>query len=93
MSGEEEGAGASSLEQDAAAWVVRLSGDDVGEIQWLAFVAWLDDAPADRPDLCRQAFDRAQAVWLSLDQVREGAQAPAPRRSRPPLVAAQAIEH
>ena len=82
MSGEEEAAGASSLEQDAAAWVVRLSGDDVGETEWLAFVAWLDDAPADRPDLRRQAFDRAQAVWLSLDYIQDSA--PAPRRSRPP---------
>ena len=82
MSGEEEAAGASSLEQDAAAWVVRLSGDDVGETEWLAFVAWLDDAPADRPDLRRQAFDRAQAVWLSLDHIQDSARAPAPRRSR-----------
>ena len=69
-----------TLEQDAAAWVVRLSGDNVGETEWLAFVAWLDDAPSERPDLRRQAFDRAQAVWLSLDQLRESA--PGPRRSR-----------
>ena len=55
--------------QAAADWVVRLSGEACGEDEWLAFTAWLDSAPADRPDLHREAFDRAQAVWLSADQL------------------------
>ncbi len=80
MNGEGAGADVSGLVQEAAAWVVRLSGDHVSETEWLAFVAWLDDTPSERPDLRRQAFDQAQTVWLSLDQLRESA--PEPRRSR-----------
>ncbi len=80
MIAEEDGADAASLEQQAAAWVVRLGGEDVGETEWLSFVTWLDKAPLEQPDLHRQAFDRAQAVWLSLEQLRESS--PAPRRRR-----------
>ncbi len=82
MIGRGEEFGEASLEQDAASWAVRLSGDDVAEDAWLAFVAWLDDAPLERPDLHRQAFDRAQAVWLSLEPLHE--RQPASRRARPP---------
>ncbi len=83
MIAEGDGADTASLESEAAAWVVRLGGIDVGEAEWLSFVGWLDEAPPERPDLHRQAFDRAQAVWLSLEQLCESP--PAPRRSRASL--------
>ena len=82
MSGRAEGPEASGLEGQAAGWVVRLSGAEVGEADWLAFIAWLDAAPQDRPDLHREAFDRAQAVWLSLDQLSDAPRRAAPRRLR-----------
>ena len=78
------GADAGDGAQAAADWVVRLSGEACGEADWLAFTAWLDSAPADRPDLHREAFDRAQAVWLAADQLAgvgaAGARRP-PRRT------------
>ena len=80
MIAEGDGADPASLEQEAAAWVVRLSGDDVGEAEWLSFVTWLDKAPFEQPDLHRRVFDRAQTVWLSLEQL--GEKPLAPRRSR-----------
>ena len=71
--------GNEGLGDQAAAWVVRLADDGVQEEDWLAFVAWLDDAPVDRPDERRAAFDRAQAVWLDTDRLT--AAAPNPRRA------------
>ena len=35
-----------------------------------AFTAWLDAAPAREPQLHREAFDRAQQVWLQADGLR-----------------------
>ena len=61
--------GPSDVSDEAAAWVVRLSASDVGEAEWLAFLAWLDDGPPGAADLRRTAFDRAQSVWLALDGV------------------------
>ena len=55
------------LGEEAAAWVVRLAGDEVAEADALAFIAWLDGSPAEAPDRHRQAFDRAQAVWFAAD--------------------------
>jgi transmembrane sensor len=59
---------------EAAAWVVRLSGDRVEEADWLAFADWLERDPV----LHRQAFDRAQAVWLDADGLAQAL--PVPRR-------------
>lgn len=50
--------------------MVRLAREDAGEADWLAFAAWLDATPPDRPGLHRQAFDRAQHVWLQADALR-----------------------
>ena len=86
MSGRAEGPESSGLDGQAAVqaarWVVRLSGAEVGEAEWLAFAAWLDAAPRDRPDLHREAFDRAQAMWFSLDQLSDEPPSHAPRRLR-----------
>ena len=81
-------AGMEDVAQAAAGWVLRLSRDDVGEGDWLAFTAWLDGGPPDQPQLHRTAFDRAQAIWLDLDRVA-GTRAPdarPPYRRRPSAV-------
>ena len=79
--------GRGSEARAAADWVVRLSDAACSEADWLAFAAWLDSAPANRPDLHRQAFDRAQGVWLAADHLAgvwtPGARRP-PRRKRAP---------
>lgn len=59
--------GSSDIAQEAAAWAIRLSAEDAGEADWLAFLAWVDAASPGEADLRRAAFDRAQSVWLALD--------------------------
>lgn len=61
---------ASRLSDQAADWVVRLSGDSAGEADWLAFQDWID---ADgQGEARRAAFDQAQSVWLELDAAAGG---------------------
>lgn len=66
---------------DAASWVVRMSSEEVAADDWLAFTAWLDASPGETPHLRREAFDRAQRVWLEAG--RASVSAPAPAASRP----------
>lgn len=76
---------------DASDWVVRLAQPETDEADWLAFRAWLNAAPANRP-----AFDAAEAIWLELelraDAVRAaiGVDLPAERASLPRRSAASA---
>ncbi|MET0274376.1 MAG: FecR domain-containing protein [Phenylobacterium sp.] len=64
---------------DAADWVVRLQGDDLGAEDALAFDAWLEAST----DNCA-AYDDALAVWMAFgraaDEVADGLRArPKPR--------------
>jgi transmembrane sensor len=64
--------------REAAAWVARLSRDDQGEADWLAFETWLGAASGNRA-----AFDRAQSLWLTLDRQSEAILADLPDRPSP----------
>lgn len=55
-----------SAREQADAWVVRISGDDAGEADWLAFEAWLCAAPGNR-----ELYDEAMALWLEFDERSE----------------------
>lgn len=58
------------LEDEAAAWVVRLQDEEAGETEWLSFDAWLAQSPAHAA-----AYDRALALWHEI-----GHRAPALKR-------------
>jgi transmembrane sensor len=75
----------------AAAWHVRLASEEAVEADWLAFEAWLAEAPENVV-----AYDRVEALWDELGEVAlsasalpdiaatAAADAPAgPRRSQP----------
>jgi transmembrane sensor len=47
---------------EAGAWLARLQRSDVGEADGLAFEAWLDAAPGNRP-----AYRRALSVWQEFE--------------------------
>ncbi|AQR62482.1 hypothetical protein BZG35_13130 [Brevundimonas sp. LM2] len=70
-----------SLIDQASAWVVRLGGDDVTDVDYEALEAWLKVSPDHRP-----AFERAQGLWAALDQDRAALDA-ALTRAAPRLVA------
>ena len=65
---------------EAAAWLARLSRDDVAEGDGLAFEAWLDASPQNRP-----AYQAALSVWHGFDAAADSVQAelasPARRRA------------
>jgi transmembrane sensor len=63
MSGRKQ-TGPEGTRNDAAGWVVRLTGAGAGEAEWLAFSAWLEETPGGR-----EAYDAALALWLLADQV------------------------
>jgi len=50
---------------EAVTWHVRLQSDQAGEVDWLAFEAWLGEPGA------REAYDAIDAVWAELDQHRD----------------------
>jgi len=65
---------------EAAAWLARLSRDDVAEGDGLAFETWLDASPQNRP-----AYQAALSVWHEFDAAADSVQAelasPARRRA------------
>lgn len=73
------GTSSQSLIDQASAWVVRLGGDDVTDVDYEALEAWLEESPDHRP-----AFERAEGLWAALDQDRAALDAAltraAPRR-------------
>lgn len=74
---------------DACDWVVRLEADDAGPQDWALFTAWLDGGEERRA-----AFDRAQALSLSLSGQGGGATlAPDSRsvRAAAPLASRRAV--
>ena len=78
-----QGPDGGTAEAQASDWVLRLSGAEAGEADWLAFQAWLNAAPSNR-----SAFDAAEALWLELgdkaEALAEAVEPPAPiARARP----------
>lgn len=71
-----------SPNDQAAAWVVRLHADDVGEADWLGLEAWLAADPAHP-----QAYDEAEGLWAALgahrDAIRTGLHPVATGAGRP----------
>ncbi|MFC7379177.1 FecR family protein [Brevundimonas sp. GCM10030266] len=51
------------LLEQASAWAVRLAGDDMGEADYLALEAWLDQSP-DHAD----ALAEAEGLWAALQE-------------------------
>ena len=70
--------GGADVAAQAAAWVVRLSGEDAGFEDFEAFDLWLREGP-DRA----QAYDGALAVWSAADEAA-GAMALPDFRAAPP---------
>jgi transmembrane sensor len=58
--------GADGVEDQAIAWLVRLSADDAGAGDWRAHEAWLAADPAHPA-----AFDRIEALWFELGEQAE----------------------
>ena len=67
---------------EAAQWIARLSADDLGESDALAFEAWLAAAPENAA-----AYDAALAVWndfgVNAEAVLQGLRRERPVRPRP----------
>lgn len=72
-----------AIEEEAATWVVRRSGDEFGAEDERALAAWL--ATSERH---RDAYQRLAAVWADaavleeLDDLADAAEPPAPDRRR-----------
>lgn len=70
-----------SLREQAIAWHVRLSSDAAVEGDWLAFEAWLGEAPAHL-----EAYEAVEAFWSELSDLPapiEAAGNVTPLRRRP----------
>lgn len=52
------------IDEQARGWIVRLRDEDARAEDWLAFQAWLEES-----DDHRAAFDEAEALWLTLDEL------------------------
>jgi transmembrane sensor len=64
----------SERRDQAGDWVVRLSAEDVGEVDWLGFKAWLDgEGDLAEAEARRAAFDWAQSLWFELDALAPAA--------------------
>ena len=78
-----------TLEDEAAAWVVRLQDEEAGETEWLSFDAWQAQSPEHAA-----AYDRALALWHEIDRRAPALQrllGHAPARLRWPVFAAAGL--